>query len=338
MHNPDIASQTESLITMRPMDLGEILDGTIRVYRRRPWLFVSIIAAIAGIPMTITQISALMMSEYFNQMVLSNMSNIQNFSPFNLQFMLDKAVTITLILICGDANFFLQTIATGAAVHGVSETILGRDVLFSDCMIVIWPLSGEILVAKFLAGAITVIPIVIIIALVISSTYMNPYAGAGAFLGIITILVLVMYFLIFYFLIRFLFIPQIVVIEKIDAFKTIKRSLKITNGFGWRIFWLIFVIGFIIGVIGLLLQQGITLSVKGIEAIPGVNHAIGLAIEGVLMTIVNFMTYPVMFIATTLIYYDILIRKEGFDLVHLARSMGIEPKEPESPLESVPLG
>jgi membrane-anchored glycerophosphoryl diester phosphodiesterase (GDPDase) len=163
---------------------------------------------------------------------------------------------------------------------------------------------------------------------------MNPFAGVG----IMALLVPVMYFFIIYFLIRFLFIPQIVVIEKIDAFKTIKRSLKITNGYGWRIFWLIFVIGFIVGIIGILLQQGIGMAVAGIEKIPGMNHAIGLAIEGVLMTIVNFMTYPVMFIATTLIYYDLLIRKEGFDLVHLARSMGIEQKEPESPIDSVPVG
>lgn len=43
-------AQSESLIELRPMDLGDILDGTIRVYRSKPWLFVSIIAVLAGIP------------------------------------------------------------------------------------------------------------------------------------------------------------------------------------------------------------------------------------------------------------------------------------------------
>ena len=78
-------AQPESLIHLRPMDLGDILDGTIRVYRSRPWLFVSIIAVLAGIPMAIIQISGLQISEYIDGSGMLDSAN-----PFDLNFFMDN--------------------------------------------------------------------------------------------------------------------------------------------------------------------------------------------------------------------------------------------------------
>lgn len=319
-------AQTESLIHLRPMDLGDILDGTIRVYRKRPWLFVSIIAVLAGIPMAIIQISGLQISEYIDASGAMNPAN-----PIDLNFLIDNLVPMSLILICLVFNFFLHTIATGATVHAVSETILGREVQFTESIKAVWPFTGDIILARIIAGVIiasSMIPGSIIIG--IASTPAALMGSYGAGIAIMLIGILFLYVLIGFLAVKFLFIPQAVVLEKLDAFKSISRTWNLTSGFGWRTFGFVLILFIILGIIGYALGIGIELLTGLVGKSPGVNHGMVLAFQGVLLTLVSFFTYPIQLIAYTLIYYDLRIRREGFDLMHLARSIDggyFEPSE-----------
>ncbi len=324
-------AQPESLIHLRPMDLGDILDGTIRVYRKRPWLFVSIIAVLAGIPMAIIQISGLQISEYIEGSGTMNPAN-----PFDLNFLIDNMVPMSLILICMVFNFFLHTIATGATVHAVSETILGRDVQFTESIRAVWPFTGDIILARIIAGviiALSIIPLSIIPGSILIGAATAPGAITGSYLaGTIVMIIgtLLLYVLMGFLAVKFLFIPQAVVLEKLDAFRSISRTWTLTGGFGWRTFGIVLILFIILGIIGYALGLGIELLTGLVEKSPVVNHGMVLAFQGVLLTLVSFFTYPIQLIAYTLIYYDLRIRKEGFDLMHLARSIDggyFEPAE-----------
>lgn len=280
-------------------------------------------------PLAIIQISALRISEYVAESDMMGSAN-----PFDLAFLIDNMVPLSLLLISLVFNFFLHTIATGATVHAVSETILGRDVHFTESIKAAWPFTGDIILARIIAGVIiafSIIPGSILVGIAsVPSAMMGSY-GAG--IAIMLIGSLLLYVLIGFLMVKYLFIPQAVVLEKLDAFKSISRTWNLTGGYAWRTFWMILVLLFILGIIGYGLSMGIELLTGLVEKAPAVNHGMVLVLRGVLLTLVSFFTYPIQLIAYTLIYYDLRIRKEGFDLMHLARSIDGEYFEPAEQLD-----
>jgi len=47
---PGEETKKKRIIELRPMDVGDILDSTIRIYRAAPWTLIGIWAVIVGVP------------------------------------------------------------------------------------------------------------------------------------------------------------------------------------------------------------------------------------------------------------------------------------------------
>jgi hypothetical protein len=123
-----------------------------------------------------------------------------------------------------------------------------------------------------------------------------------------------------YFGIVFAFVGQVVVLERLGVGEALNRSWTLVTGHWWRVFGVLLLIGIINSVI-----QGTIGGVFGAvmpaqEVIPGpngprvkfnpVNHVV-ITLVTQLVGIV-FTTY--MAVCTTLLYLDLRIRKEGYDL------------------------
>ncbi|MBN9521428.1 hypothetical protein J0H58_23380 [bacterium] len=123
-----------------------------------------------------------------------------------------------------------------------------------------------------------------------------------------------------YLAIIYAFVGQIVVLERLGVGEALSRSSELVKGFWWRVFGVLFLVGFVNAVI-----QGTVGGVLGAvmpaqEVIPGpngpqvqlnpLNHSVTTLVS-VLVGIV-FTTYTA--VCTTLLYLDLRIRKEGYDL------------------------
>ncbi len=62
-----------------------------------------------------------------------------------------------------------------------------------------------------------------------------------------------------------------------------------------------------------------------IQVFFGPGSVMGEALGGLFSGIAGLLTYPLQAIAVTLIYYDLRIRKEGFDLEMLSRAIDSSP-------------
>lgn len=94
------------------------------------------------------------------------------------------------------------------------------------------------------------------------------------------------------------------------------RSWHLTKGYKWRAFAL-YVVVFVI--------LYVPVAAAGVlsVAIPGEGTRLILSVAAQLLWLV---LYPIRACVFTLFYYDLRVRKEGFDLEHLARQLGIGPR------------
>jgi hypothetical protein len=133
-----------------------------------------------------------------------------------------------------------------------------------------------------------------------------------------------------YFWITYAFVSQVVVLERLGATDAMSRSQSLISGHRWRVFGvlvLVFVASIIIQVV---VAQGLQFLLPSQEIIPAegrirvsinpVNHIVNTIIG----QLVDILFRAFLAVCMTLLYLDLRIRKEGFDL-ELAAQMGEEP-------------
>jgi len=325
----DDIGQPKGIIDLRPLDLSDILDGTIKVYRQSPFIFMGIMAPIVSIPMVVNQSFSLHLNNISQQIMQLTMTGSDPLEPWNsviddsfIAFVIVEAIALIFL-------FFLGPIAQGAVVHAISETILGRPTSIRESLSRVFNAEKamNVIVAYFLWGLILVGLLIIIYGLLFLGIFMvmpgaSGFSTTNTLLAIVAFLGVVALFFVFWFLyVKFLFMPQAVMLDNTSGVGALKRSFNLTTGYWWRIFGLWILITLIIGIIQGLLGQGATLVNLGLGLVKTIPAYIPVATGGVLLTIIYIVTQPLIVIAQTLIYYDLRIRKEGFDLLVLASDM-----------------
>jgi hypothetical protein len=171
-----------------------------------------------------------------------------------------------------------------------------------------------------------------IVALVIAFIVLSVLITIGLFLLLIPAI---------FFGVRFAMTYPAIVFERTGPFKGMGRSWSLTGENFWRslgtlavlallMFVLYFAIGFVVG-----------LGALGIE---GASEAVVAVVSTIMSILIIAVTYPLLAAILTVMYYDLRVRKEGFDLQLLAHGVGADqsrfaaaperPGEPERP-ESV---
>lgn len=113
---------------------------------------------------------------------------------------------------------------------------------------------------------------------------------------------------------------QIVVLENLKATKAMGRSKALVKGSLGKVFALGFVAILITGIVSYIFQYGAGLVVRSME-MTLTSKLTAVQIMGLVGTV---LTTPITAAAFILLYYDMRIRKEGFDLEMLAKSFGAE--------------
>ena len=184
-------------------------------------------------------------------------------------------------------------VQTGVTTRIVEETLRGRETdmksAFRQTIRFLWPLA---LSSFFVMALVTV-------------------GLCGLYIGA------------FFMLAALAFVPQAVVLENKGAVSSLSRSWNLCRaGFGTS-FGMLLLIGLITGS----LSSGISGIFEGITLlVPGANEAAkaaqNFAIRQAISSVVGILLAPILGIATTLLYYDLRVRREGLDIVAQAESIG----------------
>ncbi|HLJ95995.1 MAG TPA: hypothetical protein VKU02_22665 [Gemmataceae bacterium] len=188
----------------------------------------------------------------------------------------------------------LQPIATAAILHIIAQEFIDQRAEMGEALRFALHRFGRVLFASLLAGLLIMFGSLCCIA---------P--------GLL-------------FAVWYVFVGQVVIVEGLKGEKALARSKELTSGYRWRVFgmfMLFLVIGFLSGAAIGALQRvlpsaELVPTAAGLRAIPNFRNQ---AIHIVLNTLINFLVQTYSAICFTLLYFDLRIRKEGFDLELAAR-------------------
>ncbi|MFG2408693.1 glycerophosphoryl diester phosphodiesterase membrane domain-containing protein [Streptomyces brevispora] len=307
------------VIPLRPLGVGEILDGTVSTMRAH-W------RTVLGITLTvavIAQTAIILVQRYLLPDPPSVDANATGPEALrqtadSLQFNLMNSAPPLLITM-------LATIFTTAVLTVViSRSVIGRPVTLSDAWAEarprLLPLLGLTLLLAVMAAAI-------LTAGLLPGLLLGDTAGVGlAFLGLLAACVVLVWLMI-----RFCLASPALMLERQSITASMRRSAKLVRGAWWRTFGILvltslltfivtLMIGIPFGTIALFVDDG------GLNAFltDGAN-SFGwpfLIISGIGDVVIATITYPLSAGVMALLYVDQRIRREALDL-DLARAAGL---------------
>lgn len=290
---------------LRPLRSVEILDQAVRLYRQNFWKFVGIIGVVQ-IPISVlTILAALLQLPTTIEMQRTGLPVSPSPSTmFGPEYYLGIGAGCLLALI---AFVLVQGIATAALTRAIADHYLGQPVSFVDAYRKVGKSWGRLIGTTLLAGLIN---------LLLLLWFIVPCIGWVTGIGI---------FLFYSQAIIPLAIP-LVVLEGESGYSAIRRGWDLAR----RRFW--WVAGFV-AILYLFNQivvggPSFLISLLFQFAQDTLSESIGTANAFVLQTISETLTslftsllyLPLQLTCMTLLYFDLRVRTEGFDLALLANS------------------
>jgi hypothetical protein len=289
---------------LKPMEMGEVLDGAFTLYRRHFGLFLKLSVSVMWLPIALgVYLRLRFMGRGPEQMI----AVVQDHLLVGILVLLFVAVAYTL------AGLLL----TAGSIHIISASYLGREPTLGEALSLgaerILPLFlvavGKALLI-FMIGIAGALGVGVLAALgKVAGTAVSvllSLAGGGALI----------WFVIYVACGYGLTTPVIVLEELSSSFDAFGRSWELTRKFKLKLLGL----GIIAYLIANVVPSAFVGGIGGYAALanPGLQPAV--VVVSSLLPIVLAPILPCVF---TLLYYDLRVRREGFDLQLLGQQLGI---------------
>jgi hypothetical protein len=309
------ATSVDSIITrLRPRDVGGIIDQSFRLYRRHFLTFLAIIAVIYAPIQLGIQVATLLFVDSSRD--LSSSSSLSNdFSSsresINQMFAL-LAVFGGVVLILALLGAVLQYISQGALTASVADSYLDRPVSFTNAYREvrprIWSLIGYMgLIVLIVMGAVAVL-FVPFFLLALSG---GSNGAATAFSCLLFLLIFPAAILAVYITIKLQAVVPAIVIEGLGPVQAMRRSWGLVNNYWWRTFGITMLMSLLVSIA----SAGPAYIIIGLtEFVLKFDPLVSQAISSLVTVIIAMFFVPLQLITTTLYYFDLRVRREGFDL------------------------
>ena len=176
-----------------------------------------------------------------------------------------------------------QPLSAGATTYAIGERFLDRQATVGGVLRVAWSRFGSLLGAQIVAGLMVLLGFLLFVV---------P--------GVI-------------FMVSYAFVASVIMLENANSAEGRQRSWELARGNRWKIFAIWLVVGlltaFVNGAIDLL-----------VLALVGQSSTVAM-VANLAGELVSYIVVPIPTIATVLLYYDLRMRKEGFDLEMLNRAL-----------------
>jgi hypothetical protein len=324
-----------------PLSLGELLDRAFRLYRAR-FATMLLTAAVLVVPAGIVTgllmgQSTLSLTRASEQLAFDAASGneLAMLGPTFSYFGLALLTSLLAGLAYGIAALAL-TAQSDAALHG-EELALGAGLRRGLSRFWSW-LGMSILkgLALFGIGVAVSIPMVILVMALaaIGSTGQGAGDGAGLVLAILCgYLVMIVLFLAPWLFLSARWAASVpaLVIERLGATRSLRRSWTLTKRRAWRCFGFIFLLGllsFLVASLPLVIVQQVALALLPPSAMPAI-----LTASYALSAIFGALWYPLSLAAYVLLYYDLRVRAEDYDLALRVDALAETAAEPAAPVD-----
>ncbi len=299
------------VIPLRPLGLGEILDGAFQACRKNPLATFGIAILLQAVVALVTVLllgNALSSFEVFEQANPSPDSVIGAVASFGVFASVAGVVS-------GVALLVLQ----GILVIPIARAVINQNTSFGQA----WRLArGRLLplfgfgLLSFAAGLVGLVLLVGISALAI--------AGLREFSAFVIVpLVIAALVAMVWISIKLVVAPATLMLEGTGPWTSIKRSWQLTRGNWWRTFGIVILTSIIVSIIASVIATPLTFAVglifgfsSSASATPDALDSLPIiAVTQAITALFTAIGYAFQAGVTSLLYVDLRIRREGFDVV-----------------------
>jgi hypothetical protein len=306
-------------VPLRPLSLGEILDGAFTAIRWNPKTILTSSAVVA----TISAVLIALVSYVVERRALTSLHVSGSGAPVN------TAWTVALVALGGLTAIvvvFANLILTGLLTVTVGQGVLGRKETLASAWRAarprIWRLIAMLLLATvFLAGG-SLLGIGL-------SVFAGALLGVGAHLPAAGILVgvicgLTAWVFAVIVLVRWSLAIPVVMLEQVGPLKSLGRSWRLVRRSSWRVFGILLLTEVIVGIANEIINVPFALASGGLSAFTAqtqVNVG-GLFLTAVGQIVASTLTAPLLAGVIVLLYADLRMRREGMDITLQAAAAG----------------
>lgn len=308
------------VVPLRPLGLGELLDGAVQTLRQNPRVMLGLSAAVmavVGVISTIFQIIGLprlfsLLDTPDGQVGAAQVAGLVGggFAGFLLPALLQALAT---------------TLLSGILIVAVSEAVLGRRPSVSQVWGTARPRLLPLVGLSLLTGVLTLLVLAALIGIGLGALAVSTTAGVIALVVLVPtaiVLLLLVY-------VRLAFGAPALLLEGLGVVPALRRSWRLVSGSWWRVLGILLLTAIIATLANGLLQTPFSLVGGFLAAVlaPGDGAATGIgpslvitSVAGNIGTVIaSTVSAPFSAAVTALLYIDLRIRREGLD-VALARA------------------
>lgn len=301
-------------VNLVPLGLGELLDQTFSTFRKHFWLFAGIMVLPQGIMVGLN----IIIQAYMSTIAPPQNPHSPQAAAQSAAFAMRAGLSSFLISI---PYFVVYALALGANTYALSEVYLGRTTTIRESYRAVRRKVGRLLnvTISILLRSFGIFVLATFILVFMASGIMalipKSMVWVTAIVGIMAILgILIGGILTVVFLVRYSVAIPALVLERLSARQALKRSVMLTKGYLWRLL-VVAILMWLISITLVSLCQAPFSVAAILITVKGGRPSLWLTIPSLLMGGAGAVaTTPLFMISFAIAYYDLRVRKEGFDL------------------------
>lgn len=305
------------VVPLRPLGIGDLLDGSFQAIRRNAGstlglsVIVQLVSGVAAALLTLPLFSVVGTPE-----VLSGADPDFGALAGSLLTLLGGS------LLAGLVTVFLLVVVQGAVTIPVLRAVLNRRTRFSQAWGILRPSIGRLLLVALLYLAAGLLALAVCAGIV---TLVALNAGSTAAFTTAALVLLVAVPTGVWVWIRLAFTAHAVVAERLSAPRALARSFTLVKTSWWRCFGILLLTGIIVGVVASLITSPLSMAggmIGGFLAPEDPTATMDFLVKfsfitTIITAVATGLGFAYQCAVTTLLYTDLRIRRDGFDLALL---------------------
>lgn len=294
---------------LRPRTLGELLDHAFRLYRRHFFTFIAIIAVV--------QIPASVIALVFITIPTAFQTEAASASVDPSEALLTSGLTLVGTILSAVVSLILvQGIGTAAMTRAITDDYLGQPTSFASAYRRIGGKWGKLVKALLLSWLIMIVMLI---------WFLIPCIGWLSGMGIL---------LFFSWTVLPLLAPAVILENQRTARDYLRRAWDLAR----QRFWWVIGFALALALFSLIIAQGPAMVFNYVLQFLGFVEWFGdsttlliarTVLQSVVTTIASLLYMPLYLTAMTLLYFDLRVRFENFDLNYMAAQVYDETATPE---------
>lgn len=329
-----VAPPKPGVIPLRPLGLGEVLDGAFQAARRNGKAMFGSALIFQFITAGLTLVVMLVGFGQFSAEIFGN----EFLGTSSTQNDIDEALSTGLLLVgalsvVSILSALAQMVLQGALVIPVLRAVLNRKTGFSDMWRLVRGRIGSLILLALLYALAVFVATIIYASIIVGIYFLLSQGTSGS--GTLPTVLLGLFLLLPFIAVglwigtKVLVAPAAIVVENIGVFAAIKRSWALTSRNWWRTFGITALAAIIASVIGGIISTPVSLFLSFLLPLmtpnPTPEQSISQAvIAQIISAFIGAMAGAITLAfqngVMALLYVDLRMRRDGFDVILLKES------------------